>query len=255
MPDNIYETDRLLAEYLLFHYGHAEDIFTGGWDVKGVREALHFPERSVNACFDLPAIPKGARALDAGCAVGRASFELSRYCKSVAGIDRSRRFIGAAEILKRDGELAFERLEEGARTRRVHSTRALAGNRAQARLIRDGRRGWTLRPGLGPFDVVLAANLLCRLPDPARFLARLPSLVKPGGQLVITTPCTWLEEFTPRENWLCAGSTSTLDGLRRHLDPDFNIVKQLDLPLLIREHARKFQWTMAQATLWTRHDN
>ena len=28
---------------------------------------------------------------------------------------------------------------------------------------------------------VLAANLLCRLPDPQRFLARLPSLIKPGG--------------------------------------------------------------------------
>src|SRR5271168_1841084 len=117
MPD-IYETERLLAEYLLFHYGHAEDIFTGGWEAKGVREALHFPERSVNACFDLAVIPKGARALDAGCAVGRASFELSRYCKSVTGIDRSQRFIEAANVLKRDGELAFGRLEEGVRATR-----------------------------------------------------------------------------------------------------------------------------------------
>lgn len=250
MPD-IYETERLLGEYLLFHYGHAEDVFTGGWDARGMREALHFPERSVNACFDLPAIPKGAGALDAGCAVGRASFELSRYCESVTGIDRSRRFIAAADALKHDGELVFERLEEGAR--KTPCTARVPQEIVRNRVAFETGDAMDLRPDLGPFDVVLAANLLCRLPDPAKFLARLPSLVKPGGQLVVTTPCTWLEEFTPRKNWLCSTTSTTLDGLHGHLDDHFNLVKQLDLPFLIREHARKFQWTVAQATLWRRH--
>ena len=38
---------------------------------------------------------------------------------------------------------------------------------------------------LGSFDAVLAANLLCRLPDPLAFLLRLggaDALVKPGGR-------------------------------------------------------------------------
>ena len=250
MPD-IYETERMLAEYLLFHYGYAPDVFTGAWEAKGVREGLHFPERSVNACFDLPAIPKGARALDAGCAVGRASFELTRYCKSVTGIDFSRRFIEAANVLKRDGELAFNRLEEGART--TPCTARVPQEIARKRVSFETGDAMDLRGDPGSFDVVLAANLLCRLRDPAKFLARLPRLVKPGGQLVITTPCTWLEEFTPRENWLCSGSSTTLDGLRRHLDAHFDVVKQTDLPFLIREHARKFQWTVALGTLWRRH--
>lgn len=34
-----------------------------------------------------------------------------------------------------------------------------------------------LRPDLPRFDAVLAANLLCRLPDPQAFLDRLPTLV------------------------------------------------------------------------------
>lgn len=250
MPD-IYETERLLADYLLFHYGHAEDIFTGGWEAKGVREALHFPQRSVNACFDLPAVPGGARALDAGCAVGCASFELSRYCKSVTGIDFSRRFIDAANVLKRDGELAFERLEEGART--TTCIARVPQEIVRKRVAFETGDAMDLRADLGPFDLVLAANLLCRLRDPAKFLARLPLLVKPGGQLVLTTPCTWLEEFTPRASWLCDGSSSTLDGLHRHLDSGFDFVKQTDLPFLIREHARKFQWTVALGTLWRRH--
>jgi putative 4-mercaptohistidine N1-methyltranferase len=248
---NIYETERLLAEYLLFHYGYAEDIFTGQWEAKGVREALHFPERSVNACFDLPSLPDGARALDAGCAVGRASFELSRHCESVIGIDFSHRFIEAANVLKTDGELPFERLEEGART--APCTARVPREIVRERVVFDTGDAMNLRVNLGAFDAVLAANLLCRLPDPARFLARLPSLVKPGGQLVITTPCTWLEEFTPRSKWLCGDTSTTLDGLHDHLDAKFDLVKQIDLPLIIREHARKFQWTVALGTLWRRH--
>jgi putative 4-mercaptohistidine N1-methyltranferase len=248
---NIYETERLLADYLLFHYGYAEDVFTGHWEAKGVRDALHFPERSVNICFDFSTIPPDARALDAGCAVGRASFELSRHCESVTGIDFSRKFIDAANALKADGEFHFARLEEGAHT--TPCTARVPQEIVRGRVSFETGDAMDLRRDLGVFDAVLAANLLCRLRDPAQFLARLPQLVKPGGQLVITTPCTWLEEFTPRANWLCGDASATLDGLRSHLDAHFDLVKQTDLPFIIREHARKFQWTVALGTLWRRH--
>lgn len=33
-------------------------------------------------------------------------------------------------------------------------------------------------------------------------LHRMKELVKPNGYLVITTPFSWLDEFTQRENWL-----------------------------------------------------
>lgn len=38
------------------------------------------------------------------------------------------------------------------------------------------------------FDVVLASEVIEHVPDPARFLAQLWPLVKPGGRLVISTP-------------------------------------------------------------------
>lgn len=247
---NIYETEKLLSEYLLFHYGYAEDIFTGDWDAKGVRDALYFATRSVNAMLDFPAVPDGARALDVGCAVGRASFELSRYCASVTGIDFSAKFIEAASRLKAEGELAFERLEEGTRT--TPCTARVPQGIVRERVEFETGDAMHLREDLGAFDVVLAANLLCRLPDPAKFLERLPRLVNPGGQLIITTPCTWLGEFTPPEKWLCDANSTTLDGLHRHLDAAFDFVKQADLPMIIREHARKFQWTVAQGSLWKR---
>ena len=106
-----------------------------------------------------------------------------------------------------------------------------------------------LREDLGEFDIVHGANLLCRLSEPKRFLKRLPTLVKSGGQLILTTPCTWMEEFTPRENW---PTGSTLDFLRENLDESFELQKTLDMPFLIREHRRKFQWTVSQASVWTR---
>ncbi|MCK7502526.1 MAG: SUMF1/EgtB/PvdO family nonheme iron enzyme [Comamonadaceae bacterium] len=54
-----------------------------------------------------------AKALDVGCAVGRASFELARGYREVLGVDLSRAFIDAADTLRRDGELRYFRKDEG----------------------------------------------------------------------------------------------------------------------------------------------
>ena len=69
-------------------------------------------------------------------------------------------------------------------------------------------------PGdLGSFDVVLAANLICRLAEPALFLQRLPGLVNPGGQLLMTTPFTWLADFTLPSKWLGVERAMAFDRL------------------------------------------
>lgn len=106
-----------------------------------------------------------------------------------------------------------------------------------------------LRGDLNGFDLVHAANLLCRLPDPEKLIERLPDLVVPGGQLLLATPCTWLEEFTPRGNWP-AGSTR--EWLAAKLGMHFVCELQRDMPFLIREHARKYQWSVALGTRWIR---
>ena len=106
-----------------------------------------------------------------------------------------------------------------------------------------------LRPDIGEFDLVHAANLLCRLPSPRLLLDRLPSLVKSGGRLVIATPATWLEEYTPREN---QPNGLTLDFLKEHLSESFEFVEANEVPFLIREHKRKFQLSTSQTSLWIR---
>ena len=74
---------------------------------------------------------------------------------------------------------------------------------------------------------------------------------------MITSPYTWMAEYTPRENWIGGRMEDgkplrTLEGLRRCLEPDFELVESRDLPFLIREHARKFQWSVAEGTRWIR---
>jgi hypothetical protein len=86
-------------------------------------------------------------------------------------------------------------------------------------------------------------------------LRQLPALLRARGQLIIISPYTWLTDYTPLENWLGGFErngrpVATLDTLREILSPDFELTGTRDLPFLIREHARKFQWSVAEASLW-----
>lgn len=241
----IYESEKLLAEYLLFHYGSQEEILPPDrpWP-GGMREALDFPRRTV-AHFTPGMVAHG---LDLGCAVGRSTFEMARTCQSVLGIDFSHAFIHAAEALRAGKAISYQRREEASIVTKLEA-RPPAGIEPESLRFQQGD-AMNLAADLGSFDRVHAANLLCRLPEPVRLLDRLPDLVKPGGELVLATPCTWLEEFTPPANWPPAG---TLEWLKSMLESSFSLTRQADEPFLIRETARKFQWTTSLVTVWRRH--
>jgi putative 4-mercaptohistidine N1-methyltranferase len=248
VADNIYESDRLVREYLLFHYGEPDEVLP--WK-NGPRDALGFAARCVRELLNSSSVGRDARALDVGCAVGRSSFELAGHCREVIGIDYSQAFITAAEKIRATGALDYDYTVEGSRT-----ARATAGvpARIDAQRIKfEVGNAMDLRADLGAFDVVLAANLLCRLPDPRVFLARVPQLVKPGGQLLLTTPFTWLEEFTPKDQWIGGtGNLESADELTQLLEPHFELKLAKEMPFLIREHARKYQWSLAWGTRWVR---
>jgi putative 4-mercaptohistidine N1-methyltranferase len=240
----IYESDKILAEYLLFHFGSAEEILPSGhsWPT-GMREALDFPVRTVGH-FSPGVVDRG---LDLGCAVGRSAFEMSRSCREVIGIDFSNAFIQAAEALRVGRSLAYDRREEAASVTALEARIPSGVDAARLRFIQGD--AMALPEDLGTFDRVHAANLLCRLTEPMKLLDRLPALVNPGGELVLATPCTWLEEFTPSRNWPEGG---TFEWLKTTLAPAFKLVSQADEPFLIRETARKFQWTTSLVTVWRR---
>lgn len=247
-----YESERALGEYLLFHYGKAHELLP--WP-DGPAAALNYPVRCVSQCLDLARLPAGARGLDLGCAVGRSTFELARHCAKVVGIDFSHRFIEAANRLRDRGSLGYSHVEEGRIT--TAAVAEVPADIERERVTFEEGDAQALRPELGQFDVVLMANLVDRLQDPRRCLASLPGIVRPGGQLIISTPCTWLEAYTPASNWLGGflrdgNPIRTLDGMCELLGPHFELGHVRDLPFLIREHARKYQWSVAQASAWLR---
>jgi putative 4-mercaptohistidine N1-methyltranferase len=252
MPASYYETDRATAEYLLFHYGDVRKKWPGALSKQATQ---NFPMRCVAEGVDARRLPKNARALDLGCAVGRATFELARHCADVVGVDYSARFIQVARRLKKDGVFAFQQTEEGALTRETAARVPVEIDRERVKFERgDAMR---LRKNLGSFDVVLMANLIDRLRQPRKCLAQLPGLVKTGGQLIITSPYTWLPEYTERKNWLGGflkqgKPWGTFEALEEILAPDFRLRGKRDWPFVIREHARKFQLGVAEASVWVR---
>ena len=110
MAANPYESAKLLAEYLLFHYGKPEEVLPYPF---GPLAALDFAVRIVTETVDFAALPEEARALDLGCAVGRSSFELARGCREVLGIDYSESFVRAASALATGGRTRYEPKDEG----------------------------------------------------------------------------------------------------------------------------------------------
>lgn len=248
-----YEDDALVSAYLLFHYGSVEQFSANSEAAQWIPDtALQFPLATVWSTFEnTDAGTRVERALDIGCAVGRSSFELASLADEVIGVDFSEAFVGAASRILNGESLRICRAEEGHRGDEVTIAFPAAAELPAGRVHFEVGDAMNLRPHLGDFDLVHAANLLCRLPSPPSFLNRLADLVRRGGQLVLATPCSWMTEFTP-EAEQPSGDETTLDFLHRHLDDAFELVKVQELPFAIREHSRKLQLSTSQTSLWRR---
>ena len=242
-----YESDRMLSEYSEFHYGG---------EYFGVP---NFPRALAQIAIRAMAGRPARKALDIGCATGRASFELATHFQQVTGIDFSARFIGAGVHLAEQGTLRYTLVDEG---ELVHYKEVrldelgLAAVRDKVEFFQGD--ACNLKDIFSGYDLVFAANLIDRLYSPRKFLDTLAGRINPGGLLLLATPCTWLEDHTPRSEWIGGfkrdgESFTTLDGLKEILAPDFRLIAApTEVPFVIRETRRKHQHTLAEVTLWER---
>ena len=249
--ESIYETDSALNTYLLFHYGSAEDQLPYSF---GPHEALCYPVRCVSEFVG--EIGPIDRALDLGCSVGRSTFELARYAREVVGIDLSSRFIKAAQEIRETGEITIFRPVEGNFSLPI--TRRLPADISRSRCRFEVGDATRLSAALGKFDLVLAANLLDRVYSPRALLDACIRATIGRGHLILASPYTWLTEYAPVEAWLGGKQTAagaliaTLQNLESILAPAFKLVRSKDMPFLISETIRKYQWSVAEASLWKR---
>jgi len=243
---NPYESDPLVSQYLDFHYGDPK------LGVESFAAAL--------ATLAIRYCPQGGKALDLGCAVGRASFELARHFSTVEGVDFSARFIDVALALASTDRFRYLVADEGelCSYQEARLSRFAIGPEQIGRVHFSQGDACNLNPKYSGYDLVLAANLLDRLREPRRFLETITSRIKPGGILLLASPYTWLEEFTPKANWLGGvrengEALTSYAALKRLLCASFEeVAAPQDLPFVIRETARKYQYVQSQVTIWRR---
>jgi 5-histidylcysteine sulfoxide synthase/putative 4-mercaptohistidine N1-methyltranferase len=241
-----YESDALAAQYCDAHYG--PEHF-------GV---ANFPTTVASICLELLADRPKGHALDLGCAVGRSAFELAKGgFAQVTGLDFSTRFFRLAARMQEEGYLRYAFPEEGD----VVSFHEIGLDQLGLAAIRERvdfyqADACNLPDKFTGYDLVLAANLIDRLYSPRKFLTTIHQRLNPGGLLVITSPYTWLEEYTKKEEWLggyreAGEPVWSLDGLKEVLAPHFRLRGEpRDVPFVIRETRRKFQHSIAELTVW-----
>ncbi|HEX4878506.1 MAG TPA: putative 4-mercaptohistidine N1-methyltransferase [Limnobacter sp.] len=244
---NPYETDELLHQYLAFHYGR-EYFGVKNYAVHCAQIALEVMKNKATR-----------RALDLGCAVGRSSFELARGFDHVVGIDLSARFVEAAQELQAGESLQYFMHDEGELGRVVQTDLHEHELHAVAHMVRfEQGDACQLDAAHTDYDLVFAGNLIDRVANPAAFLKDMQKRVVPGGLLIISSPYTLLEEYTPRAHWIGGyyrdgQACSMLDGMQALLAPHFRLAQApLNVPFVIRETARKFQHSVAEFTVWER---
>lgn len=241
---NVYETDELISQYLEFHYG-AEYFGVPNFCVNGVQQALNEIQ-----------LEHTTKALDIGCSVGRASFELAKVFDHVDGIDFSARFIQQAYALTEQGEKRYTIRTEGDLQEFKSASLAKLGYLGEAKKVNFIQGdACNLKPLYTGYDLVYASNLIDRLNDPQHFLTSIGQRINQGGYLVIASPYTWLEDYTPKDKWLGGikvkgENFTTLDGLTETLIGQFELVAVKEIPFVIRETKRKFQHSISEMTIW-----
>jgi putative 4-mercaptohistidine N1-methyltranferase len=247
--NDIYERDSAVTLYAEMHYGPTEYL--------GVK---NYPQAVAAFCAEVVKGRPTRRALDMGCAVGRATFELAHTFDYVVGLDFSARFIRMGVNLKEHGAIHYSVVEEGSLTadRRV-TLEDLNLSPVKDKVEFFQADACNLDPRYNNYDLVLASNMIDRLYDPRLFLNTIRERINVGGLLVILDPYTWLEEHTPKECWLggftdrFGNEVSSLEALKELLAPHFRLVAgPLSFPCVLREHKRKFQYLNSEATCWER---
>ena len=250
-----YDTDELVNQYLLFHFGSQAEQ-----QDEALAKRIEFPsvvnliDRTVELMNQFA--PRRFKALDLGCAVGRSTFELARTFDSVVGLDYSDAFIDAAEHLRQQRSMEYKRWDTGAHHTRLKASideridrerigfvQGDAANLAGAPMVQNNEQ----------YDAILLSNLMCRLSAPAHCLQQFTEsdrYLKSGGILVISSPNTWMAQYTDPANFLDgADSAETLAALGECL-PGFELLHEEDLPFMIREHRRKYEYIVAQVSVW-----
>jgi 2-polyprenyl-6-hydroxyphenyl methylase/3-demethylubiquinone-9 3-methyltransferase len=136
------------------------------WDPQGPSKPLHDLNPLRLQYIDRAVSLAGKLVVDVGCGGGILSEAMARAGARVLGIDLSQACLDVARLHALEGRIEATR---GSLDYRTVSAEALAGEHP------------------AHFDAVTCMELLEHVPDPASMLAALASLVRPGGEVIVST--------------------------------------------------------------------
>ncbi len=240
---DVYESDELVSQYCEFQYGD-NHFGVKNFAVEMAKIATKFSSSKT-------------KALDLGCATGRATFELAKNFDEVDGVDFSIRFVGVGSKLKESGFVAFHSNEEGEIVKNKKVTIKELGYEN----LKDKVSFWqgdacNLKANFNSYDMVMATNLIDRLYNPILFLDTIDARLNDDGVLIISSPYTWQESSTKKELWLGGyidkdgSEVKTIESLKAILSDKFELIHLQDLEFVIKETLRKFQHTISQVSVW-----
>ncbi|WP_324172338.1 5-histidylcysteine sulfoxide synthase [Sulfurimonas sp.] len=240
---HIYESDELVSQYCEFQYGD-EHFGVKNFAIEMAKIASKYSS-------------KKAKALDLGCATGRATFELAKSFDKVEGIDFSVRFVQVGSKLKEDGFVAFHTKQEGEIVENKKLTiKELGYDELRKKVSFWQGDACNLKQNFNSYDMIMATNLIDRLYNPRLFLDTIDERLNKDGILIIASPYTWQESSTKKELWLGGyidangENIKTIDSLKEILLEKFKLIHLQDLEFVIKETQRKYQHTISEVSVW-----
>jgi 2-polyprenyl-6-hydroxyphenyl methylase/3-demethylubiquinone-9 3-methyltransferase len=131
------------------------------WDPRGEFRPLHVLNPVRLAYIDERASLRGKRVLDVGCGGGLLSEAMAARGANVTGIDLAPLTIEVAELHALESKLPVRYLRESAEVHAAHSA--------------------------GAYDIITCMEMLEHVPEPESVLQALQKLVRPGGDIVVST--------------------------------------------------------------------
>ncbi len=196
-------------------------------------------------------------ALDLGCAGGRISFELANRFEHVTGVDYAAAFIDAAKKLAAGESLSLRAKVSGRTLREVLIQPDERWQMDRCAFHQDDALNFTRQQPDSSYDLISAANLLCRVPEPRALLAEMVTKLRSPGLLCLATPFSWFPQYSPEEAWIdgyphAHSSAEHLAQVMRELG--LELVAGRHLSMVIPEHSRKFQLCWPYCSVWVKKD-
>ncbi len=232
-----YESSALVSSYLWSHYAETTE------------------DRDASTAYGEWAgllTPGSGFSLDAGCAVGRLTFEMSKKSDFAVGIDKSHAFIRKARELMINGQLEFSMPEEGLLMEDRTISLSETVNSKKVEFLVGDVQCLPFRSGL--FSSVSSLNLVDKVPLPLVHLKEVNRVARESrAQLLFSDPFSWSSDIAKESDWL-GGTTdgpypgrgidnilSLLTGETGELLLPWKVEKQGHIWWKIRNHKNHFE--------------